>query len=249
MQNTLYVSLSRQIALRQEMDVIANNMANMTTTGFKGSRPMFEEYLMGKGESVSVDPASRGKVAFVSTKGTLRDTSQGPLETTGNPTDFALQGEGFFVVETEDGPRYTRNGHFSVDTQGNLTTIDGLRVLGEGDRPINLPRTGGPVTVSAEGSVSVDGTAAGRFRLVEFDNRQALLAEGNNLFSSPSGNDPAPAKATQVTQAALEASNVQSISEMTRMIEVSRSYQSIQSIISAQNDLERSAIQTLGKVA
>jgi len=249
MQNTLYVSLSRQIALRQEMDVIANNLANMTTTGFKGSRPMFEEYLSGKGEPVSVDPASRGKVAFVNIKGTLRDTSQGPLESTGNPTDLALQGEGFFVVETENGPRYTRNGHFGLDTQGNLTTIDGLRVLGDGDRPITLPRTGGVLTVSAEGSISVDGTPAGRLRLVEFDNRQALVAEGGNLFSSPSGNDPVPAKATRVAQGVIEASNVQSISEMTRMIEVSRSYQSIQSIIGAQNDLERSAIQTLGKVA
>ena len=249
MQNTLYVSLSRQIALRQEMSVIANNMANMTTTGFKGSRPVFEEYLQGKGEPVSVDPSSRGKVAYVSIKGTLRDVSQGPLESTGNPTDLALQGEGFIVVETEEGPRYTRNGHLSVDTRGNLTTLDGLAILGQGDRPINLPRTGGLLTVSAEGSVSVDGTPVGRLQLVEFDNRQALQAEGNSLFSSPSGNDPVPAKATKVVQSALEASNVQSIAEMTRMIEVSRSYQSIQSIISAQNELERSAIQTLGKVA
>ena len=249
MLNTLYISLSRQIALRQEMSVIANNMANMTTTGFKGSRPMFEEYMQGKGEPVSVDPVSGGKAAYVNIKGTLRDVSQGPLETTGNSTDLALQGEGFFVVETADGPRYTRNGHLSVDTQGNLTTTGGLRILGEGDRPINLPRTGGLLTVSAEGSISVDGTPVGRLRLVEFDNRQSLQAEGNNLFSSPSGNDPVPARATKVVQSALEASNVQSIAEMTRMIEVSRSYQSIQSIITAQYDLERSAIQTLGKVA
>ena len=249
MQNTLYVSLSRQIALRQEMAVIANNMANMTTTGFKGSRPMFEEYLLGKGGPASIDPASRGKVAFVDVKATLRDTSQGAMETTGNPTDLALQGEGFFVVETANGPRYTRNGHFSIDPQGNLTTLDGLRILGEGDRPINLPRTGGIMTVSAEGGISVNGTQAGRLQLVEFDNRQVLQAEGNSLFSTPSGNAPTPATATKAIQGMLETSNVQSISEMTRMIEVSRSYQSIQSIITAQNDLERSAIQTLGKVA
>ena len=249
MQNTFYVSLSRQMALRQEMDVIAHNMANMTTSGFKGTRPMFEEVLAGKGEPLAVEPASRGKVAYVKISGSLRDTTQGTLEETGNPTDFALQGEGFFVVETDAGPRYTRDGHFSLDTQGNLTTLDGLRILGEGDRPINLPRTGGVPTVTAEGTISVNGATAGRLRLVEFDNRQALVSEGDNLFSSPTGNEPVPAKGTKVSQGMIEASNVQPIREMTRMIEVSRSYQSIQSIISSQNDLERSAIQTLGKVA
>jgi len=249
MQNTFYVSLSRQVALQREMDVIANNMANMTTTGFKGSRPLFADYLAGTGETVSVAPKSRGKVAYVEVIGVQRDTSQGTLQATGNATDVALQGDGFFVVETDKGPRYTRNGHFGINADGNLATVDGQALLGEGDRPISIPRTGGTPTIGADGSVTVDGATAGRLRVVEFTNLQALVAEGGSLYSSPAGNDPSPATATKVAQGMIESSNIQPIAEMTRMIEVSRSYQSLQSIITAQNDLERSAIQTLGKVA
>ena len=249
MQNTFYVSLSRQVALRREMEVIANNMANMTTTGFKGSRPMFADYLAGVGEAVSVDPTSNGKVAYVQVTGVQRDTSQGTMQATGNATDVALEGAGFFVVETDNGPRYTRNGHFAINTEGNLATVDGQTLLGEGDRPISIPRTGGAPIIGTDGSVTVDGAVAGRLRVVEFTNLQALVAEGGSLYASAAGNDPSPATATKVAQGMIEASNVQPIGEMTRMIEVSRSYQSLQSIISTQNDLQRSAIQTLGKVA
>jgi flagellar basal-body rod protein FlgF len=248
MENTLYVALSRQMALRREMDIIANNMANMTTTAFKGEKPLFQEYLMGTGESPAIDPTSNGQIAFVEDYGVLRNTAPGTMEQTGNPTDLALQGDGFLVIQTPDGERYTRNGHFTVDPNGRLVTREGLQVLGQTGQGITLPRDAGPPVIAPDGTISAGGQVIGQLRIVEFANLQDLRKEGDSLFSSLPGNDPTPAAKTTVEQGMMEGSNVQPVIEMTRMIEVSRSYQQIQALLSAQQDLQTSAIEKLAKV-
>ncbi len=248
MENTLYVALSRQVALRREMEIIANNMANMSTTAFKSERPVFQAYLMGTGETATVDPTDGGDVAFVQDYGILRDTSSGSLTQTGNPYDLALQGDGFFVVQTPDGDRYTRNGHFTIDPAGKIVTREGLAVLNASGQPITVPKDSNPPVIAGDGTVTVDGLQVGKLRLVEFGNLQQLRKEGDSLWSSMDGNQPQDAKATQVQQGMIEGSNVQPVIEMTRMIDVSRTYQSTQRMIEQQQQLEQTAIQKLASV-
>jgi flagellar basal-body rod protein FlgF len=240
MENSIYIGLARQMAMQRQMDVIANNLANMNTTAYQGERVMFEEYLMRAGR--------REQLSSVQDYGLARDLRAGEFQATGNSFDVAISGRGFFVVDTPQGPRYTRNGHFSVDAQGRLVTAAGHPVLGQGGRPIQLgDERGAPPTIASDGTVSTSGGATvGRIDLVAFDNEQALRKTGNGQFVAKDA--PKPAADARLRQGMLESANVQPIVEMSAMIELSRAYQTNQRLIEQEHDRQRKAIERLARV-
>jgi flagellar basal-body rod protein FlgF len=253
MENTLLVGLSRQMVLQREMEVVANNIANIDTNGFKADFSLFEEYLMPGARDGNFRVAD-SPVSFVRNRGTLIDLNQGALQRTGGPTDIAISGDGFLVIQTPQGERYTRNGGLQVNSQGELVTSEGYRVLGDGGPIAFQPQDTG-ITINPEGTVSVkDGANAtieiirGRLRLVNFTQPQRLQKEGGSTFSTPADMPAAPSTTARVVQGALEKSNVRPIVEMSHMIEVSRSYTMIANLIQSQGDLHKTAIQQLSDV-
>lgn len=253
MENAIYVALSRQMVLRRQMDVTANNISNMNTAGFKAQQMLFREYLMapeGPGR-----PREAG-MSMVIDQGTVRDMRAGPLSETGNPLDVALEGPGYLVVDTVSGPRYTRNGHLSLDVDRQLVDGTGLPVLGTDDQPIVIPQDtaeimigeGGEVTTIAEaaGGAPVEPIQVGSLRLVEFEDERRLSPLGGGLYHT--NQVPQDSETTRVMQGMIEQSNVQPILAMTEMIGISRQYQSTQSLIQDEHDRLRSAIQRLGRM-
>ncbi|MDR7038226.1 MULTISPECIES: flagellar basal-body rod protein FlgF [Methylobacterium] len=246
MQNALFVGVSSQVALQRELDVIANNMANVSTTGFKARNTRFQEYLMPVASADSFKTSDR-RLSYVIDQGTTLDLGQGPIEQTGNPLHVAVRGDAFLTVQTPQGPRYTRNGAFEFDAQGNLVTSDGYAVQGEaGPIAIGPQETG--VQIGPDGTVSTNLGIRGRIRLVTFANRQRLQNEGANLYSS--ADQPQPAGiAGRLESGALERSNVKPVIEMTRLMDVNRSYAMVSSVISRLDDLRGTAIRRLADVA
>ncbi len=254
MQNALLVGLSRQVALQRELDVVANNIANMNTTGFKADGSLFEEYLSPVARADGV-PAIDSRISFVRDRGTWHDLGQGPLERTGNPLDISIDGKAFLVVQTPRGERYTRNGALQVDAKGQLVTADGNPVIGESG-PITLQPTDRDVSISPEGAVSVrEGKSPadslrGKLKLVTFDNAQQskLLKDGSGAFMAPDGVTPAADKTSRIIQGSIEKSNVRGVVEMTRMIEITRSYTQVAAMLQQQHDMRTSAINKLADV-
>lgn len=246
MQNALFVGTSSQIALQRELDVIANNMANVSTTGFKARNVRFQEYLMPVASADSFQAPDR-RVSYVVDKGTTLDLAQGSIEQTGNPLHVAVRGEAFLTVQTPQGPRYTRNGAFETDAQGNLVTSDGYQVQGEaGAITIGPQETG--AAIGPDGTVSTNLGGRGRVRLVTFASPQTLVNEGANLYSSPDQPQPA-GLAGRLESGALEKSNVRPVVEMTRLMDVNRTYAMVSSVISRLDDLRGTAIRRLADVA
>ncbi|MBV9556832.1 MAG: flagellar basal-body rod protein FlgF [Pseudolabrys sp.] len=254
MQNALLVGLSRQVALQRELDVVANNIANMNTTGFKADGSLFEEYLSPIARADGV-PVADSRVSFVRDRGTWHDLSQGPLERTGNPLDISIDGKAFLVVQTPRGERYTRNGALQVNATGQLVTTDGNPVIGESG-PITLQPTDRDVSISPEGTVSVregksiQDSLRGKLKLVSFDDAQKakLLKDGSGSFQAPDGVTPAVDKTSRIVQGSIEKSNVRGVVEMTRMIEISRSYTQVAAMLQQQQDMRTSAINKLADV-
>lgn len=242
MENALYVGLSQQMVLQRQMEIVANNIANLNTTAYKGERPVFEEYVMQAGR--------QKPVSFVLDYGVARDTRAGVLAPTDAPFDVAMNGEGWFSVQTPDGIRYTRNGHFTMDAEGRLTTREGYALLDEGGAEIVIdqPEDGTPV-ISTDGTIAQGALQIGRIGVFTFANDQQLRATGDSLFEAPAGTEATPANETaKVVQGMLESSNVQPVVEMTRMIELQRRYQTMQNLLTSDHDLQRTAIQRLGRV-
>jgi flagellar basal-body rod protein FlgF len=241
--------LSREIVLQQQLDIVANNIANADTTGFKvealqtAEDPQAPAFTLGGPEPVK----------FVVSNGVIRDFGQGGLRQTGGSLDLAIEGEGFFQVQTAAGPRYTRDGRFRLDDQGQLTTVGGQPVLDDGGGAITLDPTKGPVTISVDGVVS-QGTGKDIIRVakvgvVGFANLSGLQKTGDNLYQNSSNVQPTPAADARVRQGMLENSNVNPILEITRMIEVSRAYERLAKMMDSQADLSVQAVQQLGKAA
>lgn len=247
MENTLLVGLSRQVALRRELDVVANNLANLGTTGFKGENTLFQEFLAGRAREHNFQGADQ-RVSMVIDRATRTDFGQGPLEHTQSPLDLAIDGEGFFVVETPQGERYTRNGSFTTSPTGELITTGGHRVLGEGG-PIQFDPNDTDISVARDGTIATKNGERGRVRMVRFENEAQLSKQGENLFSVSAGAQPLAADPrTRVVQGAIEKSNVRPIVEMSRMIEITRAYTSISNLIQKTDELRRSAIERLADV-
>ena len=243
MDNTIYVGLSSQIILQRELDIAANNLANADTAGFK-----FEDLL------TTADPASpattqgvTGPVTFVTTDGVARDYSQGALSQTGGPLDVAIDGKGFFQVSTASGPRYTRDGRFKLDATGKLVTENDDAVQGDGG-DIVLDPTKGPVTISPTGVISQGGQKVAQLSAVTFDDLSALSKEGRNLLRNDSNLAPHPASGVTLRQGMLENSNVNTITQITHLLEVTRTYESMAKMMSDASDLSRQSVSRMGRV-
>ena len=252
MQNALLVGLSRQMALSHEFDIVANNVANIDTTGYKADNALFAEYLMSGARDNEFSGRDR-RVAFVEDRASWIDLSQGPLQKTGNPLDVAIEGKGYLVVQTSRGQRYTRNGALAINASGQLVTSEGDPVLGNGG-PIALQPNDHDVAISPNGIVSVRegaGTVSaqrGQLQLVEFDRPQALQKDGGSTFMAPNGVNANPAsRNTRVVQGVIEKSNVNAVAEMARMIQITRSYTDVANIIQQQSDLRRNSLQQLAQ--
>jgi flagellar basal-body rod protein FlgF len=251
MENTLLIGLSRQVTLERQLDVVANNVANVNTTGYKADSSLFEEFLKsGAHEDNFVGPDR--SVSYVQDRATFRDFSQGAAEQTKNPLDLAIDGGGFLVVQTAGGERYTRDGGLQLNNTGQLVTVAGNPVLGTSG-PIVFQPTDHDINVSPDGTVTVlEGTARtdsirGKLRLVSFPDAQKLLKEGLNLYAAGEGS-PQPDLKSQVRQGFIEKSNVNAVAEMSRMIEVTRAYTQISTLLQQQSDLHKTAIQQLADV-
>jgi flagellar basal-body rod protein FlgF/flagellar basal-body rod protein FlgG len=254
MENALLIGLSRQIALHRELDVVANNIANLDTTGYKADGSVFEEYLMPGARAQGFQGAD-ARVSYVQDRATWHNFSAGPVHVTGNPLDVSIDGDAFLVVQTPRGERYTRNGALQINAAGELVTSNGDAVLGDGG-PIQFQNTDHDISINPDGTITVregsnttSDSARGKLRLVSFANLAQLQKDGSSLFAAPDGVTPqTPAPNVRVVQGAIEQSNVRGVVEMSRMIEITRTYTQIASILQQQGDMQRDAIQKLAEV-
>jgi flagellar basal-body rod protein FlgF len=252
MENSLLVGLSRQATLERHLAVISNNLANVNTNGFKGDQTLFEEYLTSGAHEDNFKPADR-RVSYVQDRGIFHDLTQGALQKTSNPLDVAISGDGFLTVQTAGGERYTRDGNLQVNSTGQLVTNSGDAVLGTSG-PIVFQPTDHDIAISQDGTITVQEGASrtdsirGKLRVVNFTDAQKLLKQGNNLFSAPNGVAAQQDTKSTVQQGFVEKSNINSVVEMSRMIEINRTYTSIANMLAAEHDLHKSAIEKLADV-
>jgi flagellar basal-body rod protein FlgF len=243
-ENAAYVGLSRQMTLRRELDVVANNIANADTNGFKVEQLMVGVEVGERARNAFVRPG----VSFVLDNGVGRDFSAGSLSQTGRTLDFAIEGDGaFFKVQDGNGEAYTRDGAFTLDPTGQLTTKQGQAVLGDGG-PIILDTTLGEASVGADGTITQDGEIVGRLSVVRFDSLGALEKGGDGLYRNASNATAIEAPEAQIRQGMLEGSNVNPILEITNLIEIQRAYESVTRMIENTNDLSRRSVERLGRV-
>ncbi len=237
MDNAGYIGLTRSSGLMRELNTLANNIANISTNGFRREGSIFAEHvkaLEGGDPSISMATLTR---RFI-------DLSAGDLKQTANPLDFAVISEGFFLVETDGGERLTRDGAFSMSSIGELVTTSGDRVLDESGGAIVIPPEATVVNMAEDGTISADGQAIGRIGIVNAD-PAFLVREGKNLFRPEQGYEPV--ENARVQQHALEGSNVSAVTEIARLIEVQRMYESSKQFMDTENDRTRQTIRTLGQ--
>lgn len=243
MDSTQLICLSQQLAAYASMDAIANNLANMSTAGFKRETPQFQEYV----EQVQAGEGQTGTqtVSYVQETGMLRDLTEGHIETTNAPFDCAINGNGYFVVQTANGTRYTRNGHFSLDASGQIVTDSGDPVQGEGGN-ISVSPDDGDIHIASDGTVSGVKGQIGKISLVDFADDGALVKQGESLYST--AQSPQSATAASIKQGAIESSNVEPVVEMSNMIEVMRAYQATANLSQSQSTLTQQAIDKLATI-
>jgi len=252
MQNAILVGLSRQVALGRQLDVIANNIANLNTTAFKADGALFEAYISPNARASDLS-AQDSQVNFVRDRATWVDWAQGSLQRTGNPLDVAIEGRGFLTVETANGERYTRNGSLKINAEGQLVTSAGDPVLGE-NGPIVFQRSDRGINISKDGTISVrtagtsEEVTRGRLRVASFENTNQLRKDGNSYFAAPERVTPDPDPKSLVLQGTVERSNISAVLEMTHMIEVTRSYTQTATILAQQSELQNTAIDKLAAV-
>ncbi|MEX0283430.1 MAG: flagellar hook-basal body complex protein [Paracoccaceae bacterium] len=235
METAAYTSLSRQVGLARELQVVANNLANSVTTGYRQEGLVFSEFVHDSG-SVGSDLSM--------TRAAARNTSldQGTLTETEGRLDLAIEGEGFFQIETDRGPRLTRAGSFSSDVNGALLTPDGGRVMDDGGAPVFVP-AGVDVHIASDGTISADGQPLGRIGLFLPVDRNDLHREDGVLFRTNSGVEPVDNP--MIRQGFLEGSNVNAVLQIARLVEIQRAYEMGQSFLDAEDQRIRESVKTL----
>ena len=236
MQGSDYVMLSRQSGLMREMQVVANNVANVSTTGFRREGVVFAEHVVRTGGD---------SVSMAHVRGRLTDPGQGVLATTGGQLDLAVEGEGFFPVRTPEGERMTRAGAFALSPVGDLVTPDGHPLLDAGGAPVNVPPDAGPIAVGPDGTVSTPLGPVAQIGLVRPLDPLAVTRGAGTVFD-PGAAGWEPAEGT-ILQGHLEASNVDPVTEIARMIEVQRAYELGQSLLEREDKRVRGLIETMAK--
>ncbi len=239
----MYVGLSRQLTLQRQLDISANNLANVDTAGFKVEQLMLQtDPLRPQTGRSRLDP-----IKYVLDDGVARHFTPGALEKTGGTFDLAVEGDGFFQVRTAAGVRYTRDGRFTVDEQNRLVTQAGDPVLDDAGGEITLDPQRGPASIAKTGQISQAGAAGPKVGVMRFAQLSRLSKSGDDLYTSPE--TPTPATDAGVRQGYLERSNVQPVLEVSHLIEITRAYERIGAMLNSTHELSRSAIQRLGRPA
>lgn len=238
METPISIALSRQSSLLRQLDTVANNIANASTSGFRGSNRLFQEFLERTGT-----PGLRDRLSYSQDIGEFRDFREGELTTTSNPMDVAIRGKGFFVVGTPGQQFFTRSGAMHVDSKLQLVTSDGYPLLQANGQPITLPNdrvdliaitTDGTVYQTPNGNLDGASQALGKLNVVRFNDEQLLRQASAGLYAT---DEPAkPVDQPQIVQGALEKSNIQPVIEITRLLELSRTYQALQNFIDAEHN-------------
>lgn len=237
MENAGYTTLTRQIGLLREMQVVANNIANMATTGFRAEGVIFAEHvraLENDTDSLSMATAAGRRIS----------PQQGALEQTGSPFHMAIEGEGFFLVQTPEGEALTRAGNFVRTAFGELATPDGHLLLDSGGAPVFVPPDARSITLARDGTLSADGQPLTQIGLWRPIDPTELTRQSGTLFSTESGIEPL--ENGVLVQGSVEQSNVDPIAQIARMIEVQRAYEAGQSFLDAENERVRDFLRTAG---
>ena len=237
MENAIYIGLSRQTALRRELSLVANNIANVNTTSFKRE--------LGIYAVAPTTTGSREKLDFVIDHGSSISFEPGSFKVTENDFDIAINGPGFFAVDDGDGVMYTRNGSLSLSPDNQLITRQGDAVLDEDGGPIIIPQDGRKMQISNDGTISLNGEIVAKIKLFEFDNTQSLKKKGNSKFETDQ--DPKPAENSQILQGSLETANVTAVKELVRMVDIQRSYDSIGNFLEKEAERQKTAVRRLGR--
>lgn len=237
MSTGIWMAASGATSQLTALDTTANNLANASTPGFKADRAIFREHLITAvqgGRNVE-------QMRFNAIDGVTHDMSAGMITTTGRPLDAAISGEGFFVVRTPEGERYTRAGALQVGLDGNLQTNQGHLVLNEARRPIQIGAGAKSVRLTNDGNVEVDGAVSARLRLVTFPQVAGLEKEGHYLFRATEASGQARVAPVRLETGALEQGNVSVVRGMTEIVTTTRTFDAIERMIDAFRDMERRA--------
>jgi flagellar basal-body rod protein FlgF len=253
LENAILIGLSRQTALQRELDVVATNIANINTTGYKADGAVFGEFLKDKASTQDFAAQDR-KLSLVQDRMSWHDMSQGTIQRTGSPLDVAIDGDGMLAIQTANGERYTRTGALQISNTGELVTTNGDKVMGDGGTII-LQATDRDIVITKYGTIKVreglslnSDSTRGKLRIVRFPDMQAMRKDGASSFSAPDGVAPQIVEKPNVVQGAIEKSNVRSVIEMARMIEVSRAYTEVATMLAQQSDLRKNSLQQLAEV-
>ena len=238
MENAVYTTLTRQSGLMREMQMVANNIANLSTTGFRKEGIIFAEH-------ISALENGEESLSMASAEVRLTNQQQGTLTQTGGTFDFAIEGPGYFMIETADGQQLSRAGSFTPNAEGELVTPDGYRLLDGGGSPIFIPPDARSITVSSDGTLSADGSPQAQIGL--FMPADPLdMARQNGVRFKLKG-DAVPVEDASILQGFIEDSNVNPITEIARMIEVQRAYELGQAFLDKEDERIRGVLQTLGR--
>jgi len=249
MDQGMYTAAAGAIAMEERLTIISNNVANLNTIGFKKDHMSFEQFSKLLDTSMLAEGQYRViPIDVVALSPTIDVTPGSPVET-GNPLDVAMIGDGFFVVSTEDGPRYTRAGSFQLTTDNILVMPQGYRVQGEGgDISIDTTTGNGIIGIDSRGKITYDDTDVDTLQVVRIA-PEVLVRKGNNLFDVKEGYVPEPVETPSMSQSYLEAANVEPVSEMVDMIATQRAYDAFQKMIRSINDAYSFSIRNVGTVA
>lgn len=242
MDNPIYTSLSRQSGLMRELSVIANNIANSDTTGFKRESAVFSEYIRRAGTAAGPSDQPQNSISMGRLGAHVSHFESGAIRQTGGSLDVAIDGDGFFTVETPQGERLTRAGHFMTDAEGTLMMTNGYAVLDDGGGRIQLPLEVNLLAIGSDGTISADGVEVARLGLVTAEPTQ-MTREGDNLWQT--GGPTQPLEAPRLMQGFLEGSNVEPVNEIARMIEVQRHYDAGQKLLEIEHDRIKSVVSTV----
>lgn len=241
MDNGIYIALSRQMALFRDMEATSNNIANVNTTGYKAEKLIFNDYLVRDSERLN------SKMAFTRDPSSYLDTREGNMKTTGNTFDLAISGPGYFQIETPLGARYTRAGNFAINGEGTLVTMEGHPVMSPDGGLIAVPDNVTDISINGAGEVTANGEELGVIGVFEFENQQELERVGSTMFKS--AQEPDPAVQSKVMQGVLETSNINGVSELVRVMQVSKSVASTAKYVEVMYDLQRKTSNTYGRPA